>query len=201
VIGALRGKLLDVAANGDHAAQLLLDVNGVGYNVTVSGRHAAALMRDEGTVSLAIHTHVREGAILLYGFPDQAERRTFEMLLTAHGVGPALGVAILGMLTPSELMRALATGDIDALTAVPGVGKRTAQRLQLELAQHVDLSSNAAGGEAGTDESVTLSEVREALATLGYDPEEIRTATTLLPIGEPVEVLLREALNQLATNR
>jgi Holliday junction DNA helicase RuvA len=177
-----------------------LDVNGVGYDVTVSARHAADLRAQRGTVQLAVHTHVREGAIQLFGFPDRAERRAFEMLLSAHGVGPALAMAILGVLPPDALGRALATGDLDALTAVPGVGKRTAQRLQLELAQRLDLSGSGANDDK-EEASVAMAEVREALSSLGYGPEEIRHATAALPSDEPVEVLLRLALNTMAVGR
>jgi Holliday junction DNA helicase RuvA len=200
VIGALRGEIADIDASGDHAAQVLLDVNGVGYDVTVSARHAADLRAQRGTVQLAVHTHVREGAIQLFGFPDRAERRAFEMLLSAHGVGPALAMAILGVLPPDALGRALATGDLDALTAVPGVGKRTAQRLQLELAQRLDLSGSGANDDK-EEASVAMAEVREALSSLGYGPEEIRHATAALPSDEPVEVLLRLALNTMAVGR
>lgn len=200
MIGALRGEIADIDASGDHAAQVLLDVNGVGYDVTVSARHAADLRAQRGTVQLAVHTHVREGAIQLFGFPDRAERRAFEMLLSAHGVGPALAMAILGVLPPDALGRALATGDLDALTAVPGVGKRTAQRLQLELAQRLDLSGSGANDDK-EEASVAMAEVREALSSLGYGPEEIRHATAALPSDEPVEVLLRLALNTMAVGR
>lgn len=201
MIGALRGEILDLEANGDHAAQVLVDVNGVGYDVTVSGRHAAELRSHRGSVQIAVHTHVREGAIQLYGFPDKAERHTFEMLLSAHGVGPALAMAILGVLPPTALHHALATGDLDALTAVPGVGKRTAQRLQLELAQRLDLVGTPGLDPSGQEPNVALAEVREALSSLGYSPEEIRHATAALPNDEPVEVLLRLSLDSMAATR
>lgn len=201
MIGALRGEILELDAAGDQSVQLILDVHGVGYDLTISGRLASVLRGSTGPVSVAVHTHVREGAIQLYGFPDQAERRTFEMLLSAHGVGPALAMAILNMLPPTALMRALATGDLDALTAVPGVGKRTAQRLQLELAQRLDVTPDVAAGAASEVDPVALSEVREALAALGYGLDEIRRATAELESDGPVEVLLREALNSLAPSR
>lgn len=200
MIGALRGEIADIDASGDHAAQVLVDVNGVGYDVTVSARHAAELRTQRGTVQLAVHTHVREGALQLFGFPDKAERRAFEMLLSAHGVGPALAMSILGVLPPEALSRALATGDLDALTAVPGVGKRTAQRLQLELAQRFDASLPGIS-DAGEEATVAMAEVREALSNLGYGPDEIRHATAALPSDEPVEVLLRLALNTMAAGR
>jgi Holliday junction DNA helicase RuvA len=201
MIGALRGEIVDLEANGDHAAQVIVDVNGVGYDVTVSARHAAELRSQRGIVQLAVHTHVREGAIQLFGFPDKIERHTFEMLLSAHGVGPALAMAILGVLPPPALTRALASGDLDALTAVPGVGKRTAQRLQLELAQRLDVGSSSGADADEQETGVALAEVREALASLGYSADEIRNATAELPSDEPVEVLLRLALNVMAIPR
>jgi Holliday junction DNA helicase RuvA len=201
MIGFLRGDVVDLEATGEHAAQLIVDVHGVGYLVTVSARHAAQLRTATNGASLAIHTHVREGAIQLYGFPDSSERNAFELLLSAHGVGPALAMAILGALPPAELFQALGSGDLALLTAVPGVGKRTAQRLQLELGQNLNL--------AGLNLSVTeldespraLREVHEALETLGYGPDEIRRATKELDEKLSTELLLREALNALAPTR
>lgn len=201
MIGALRGEILNLEVEGDHSVAMILDVHGVGYDVSISARLAARLRAASGPVSIAVHTHVREGAIQLYGFGDQSERHTFEMLLSAHGVGPALAMAILSTLTSEELMRALAVGDLDALTAVPGVGKRTAQRLQLELAQRVDVVPKSIDEESSERETVAFAEVREALAALGYGPDEIRRATADLGREQPVEVLLREALNSLASPR
>jgi Holliday junction DNA helicase RuvA len=124
------------------------------------------------------------------------------MLLSAHGVGPALAMSILGVLPPTTLMRALSTGDLDALTAVPGVGKRTAQRLQLELSQRVEVTSiTSSTTSLDAASSVALTEVREALASLGYSVEEIRRATSALSDDAPVEMLLREALNLLAPTK
>jgi Holliday junction DNA helicase RuvA len=175
VIGFLRGDVVDLEATGEHAAQLIVDVHGVGYLVTVSARHAAQLRTVKTGASLAIHTHVREGAIQLYGFPDA--------------------------LPPAELFQALGSGDLALLTAVPGVGKRTAQRLQLELGQNLNLDTlNLSISEL--DESPrALHEVHEALETLGYGPDEIRRATKELDETLSTELLLREALNALAPTR
>src|ERR1019366_8058563 len=101
VIGALRGEILELEAGGDQSVQMILDVHGVGYDVSISSRLASTLRAAAGPVSIAVHTHVRESAIQLYGFTDQAERHTFEMLLSAHGVGPALAMAILNTLPPT----------------------------------------------------------------------------------------------------
>jgi Holliday junction DNA helicase RuvA len=201
MIGSLRGDVVDLESTGEHAAQLIVDVHGVGYLVTVSARHAAQLSSSKIGASLAIYTHVREGAIQLYGFPDASERSAFELLLSAHGVGPALAMAILGALPPAALFRALGAGDLAALTAVPGVGKRTAQRLQLELGQRLDLETSKLLPPSSPEVSSTLRDVHEVLESLGYGPEEIRRATTELDETQPTELLLREALNVLAPTR
>jgi Holliday junction DNA helicase RuvA len=201
MIGSLRGDVVDLESTGEHAAQLIVDVQGVGYLVTVSARHAAQLSTSKIGASLAIHTHVREGAIQLYGFPDASERNAFELLLAAHGVGPALAMAILGALPPAALFVALSSGDLASLTAVPGVGKRTAQRLQLELGQRLNLETSNVVAPGSDEVSHALRDVHEALTMLGYAPEEIRQATKELDETQPAELLLREALNALAPTR
>jgi len=201
VIGSLRGDVVDLESTGEHAAQLIVDVHGVGYLVTVSARHAAQLSISKIGASLAIHTHVREGAIQLYGFPDASERHAFELLLSAHGVGPALAMAILGALPPASLYQALGSGDLVALTAIPGVGKRTAQRLQLELGQRLVLDTAPTSADGPDEPSHALRDVHEALAMLGYGPEEIRRVTRELDEQLSTELLLREALNALAPTR
>src|SRR5207249_5245235 len=118
--------------------ELLVEVGGVGYRVSVPPATLAAAALGE-PVFLHVHTHVREDALILFGFPARAERVCFEALLGAHGVGPALALAILSALSPDALYRALATDDAEALTAVPGVGKKTAARLLLELKARLDL--------------------------------------------------------------
>jgi Holliday junction DNA helicase RuvA len=201
MIGSLRGEVIDLEPSGDHAFQLIVEVNGVGYLVTVSNRHAAQLASAIGTTSIAVHTHVREGAIQLFGFPDSDERRAFELLLSAHGVGPALAISILGALPPVALFQAIRSGDLDALTAVPGVGKRTAQRLQLELGQRLDLDAAVIEAAIAPEASLTLRDVQAALAALGYGTDEIRLATKELDDALSTEILLRQALSALATSR
>jgi Holliday junction DNA helicase RuvA len=201
MIGSLRGDVVDLESTGEHAAQLIVDVHGVGYLVTVSARHAAMLSTDKIAASMAIHTHVREGAIQLYGFPDARERNAFELLLSAHGVGPALAMAILGALPPAALFQALGSGDLAALTAVPGVGKRTAQRLQLELGQRLELETTKLLPVGLPEFPHSLRDVHEALESLGYGPDEIRHATADLDATQPTELMLREALNALAPTR
>lgn len=201
MIGSLRGVVLHRLP----PAEVLLEVGGVGYRVTVGAAALAAANLGE-PLFLHVHTHVREDAIVLYGFVTADERRCFEALLAAHGVGPALALAILSALSPAGLHRALATGDIDALTAVSGVGRKTAARLLIELRSEVfdglagiDGIDGAPG--AGDDTAAALTEVRAALAGLGYGPDEVRHAMRQLPLDARVEDLLTSALKQLASAR
>ena len=159
------------------------------------GRHHGASSTALGApVFLHVHTHVREDAIVLYGFATGDERACFEALLGAHGVGPALALAILSSLSPVSLRRAVATDDVDALTIVPGVGKKTAARLLLELKSRLDLPEGepdlvlaALNGNGAT----ARAEVKAALAGLGYGADEVRDAVRELPDDGAVEDLLR----------
>jgi Holliday junction DNA helicase RuvA len=204
VIGSLRGTLLDRSPSGE----LLVEVGGVGYRVACGAATVSAAGDLGGPVFLHVHTHVREDAIVLYGFATRDERACFEALLGAHGVGPALALAILSAHSPASLRRALATDDVDALTMVPGVGKKTAARLLIELKSRLDFDGEdgpdlVAIGLAvnGNGQGSARAEVRAALAGLGYGPDEVRDATRDLTDDGPVEELLRSALKQLATVR
>lgn len=198
MIGSLRGVLLDRSLDGE----VLVEVAGTGYRVQVPAS-AHRVLGDLGSqVFLHVHTHVREDAIVLFGFPERDERACFEALISTHGVGPALALAILSVHSPSALRRVLATDDVDALTLVPGVGKKTAARLLLELKARLDLPDSdldlvAIGGGAPSPRA----EVRAALAGLGYGTEEVREALRDLPEDGAVEDLLRSALRQLAGAR
>jgi holliday junction DNA helicase RuvA len=192
VIGSLRGTLLDRSASGE----ILLEVAGVGYRVLVAPPALVELGERGSTVLVHTHLHVREDALTLYGFPTAEERRCFEALLGAHGVGPALALAILSVHRPDALQRALADDDVDALCLVPGVGKKTAARLLLELKARLDLPVEPLlPGEstAGT----ARAEVREALLTLGYVPDEVREVLRDLPPDGDVGLLLKDALGRL----
>ena len=137
MIGSLRGVLTERRPLGDAAVDLVVDVGGVGYRLVVAPRTAAGLLLGH-EAAFAVHTHVREGAITLYGFASSEERTAFELLLGAHGVGPGLALAILGIHDPGELAEVIATGNVDALRLVPGVGQKTAARLLLELQARFD---------------------------------------------------------------
>lgn len=204
MIGSLRGTLIDRSAKGD----VIIDTaSGVGYKVTVTPATLAAMGELGATVFLHVHTHVREDALVLFGFPHRDERVCFELLLGAHGVGPALALAILTAHTPGSLRTAVATDDADALTLVPGVGKKTAARLLIELKSRLespDLELASAGvvaapGALGAS-SVSLdggdarADVRAALGELGYGTEEVRAVLRKLPADGDSKTLLRQAL-------
>ena len=204
MIGSLRGVVLDrLPATGAHGAggpggggEVLVEAGGVGYRVTVTPATLAGADVGE-PVFLHVHTHVREDALVLYGFAGRDERRCFEALLGAHGVGPALALAIVSALGPPALHRALAGDDVDALTAVPGVGRKTAARLVLELKSRLDVATGSPGdGPAGPG---PRSEVRAALSGLGYGSDEVHDAVRDLPDDGDVEDLLKAALRRLAT--
>jgi Holliday junction DNA helicase RuvA len=210
MIGSLAGKVGEYVSIGDTVAEIVVDVAGVGYLVSVTTATASSTNGVGAEVKLAVHTHVRDGAITLYGFATPAERHAFELLLGAQGVGPALALAILGVHGPEDLAEIVANDDLASLTHVPGVGRKTAERLLVELRSRVaDLTAAAgrsalsasrpqpsAGGERGE-----LAEVRAALAALGYSPEEVRAALSDMPPEGSVEELLRAALRGLAPRR
>jgi holliday junction DNA helicase RuvA len=201
VIGALCGQLAALD-DAEASATALVDVAGVGYEVVVSSRHAEGLGSVGDPVRIAVHTHVREGAITLYGFPSRAERRLFELLISAHGIGPALALGILSVHSPESLAAAVVSADVDALCLVPGVGKKTAQRLLVELAGRIgDGAAVSSGRVAEGVDAVASAELREALGALGYAPEEIRVAVERVGNDGSVEELLREALFELAPRR
>ena len=201
MIGSLRGTLLDRSLSGE----ILVEVGGVGYRVQ-AGPATSARLGDLGAEVFAwIHHHVREDADTLYGFASKDERDAFEALLGAHGVGPALAMAILSVHPPVNLARVLADDDVAALCLVPGVGKKTAARLLIELKAKLDVPLSDVVVVPGADGGVgatpsARADVRDALAELGYGPEEIAEATRELPDGDP-GVLLKEALRRLAGAR
>jgi Holliday junction DNA helicase RuvA len=200
VIGWLSGKLLARTADGE----LLVDVHGVGYRVSVPAPLLVTAGEQGAEVALHIHTHVREDAIVLYGFASTEERRCFEALLSAHGVGPSLALAVLCALRPADLVRAVLDEDLDTLCAVPGVGRKTAARLVLDLRTRLELPEFSGGGAPGAVSSGPAEprgEVRAALVELGYGPEEIRRALHEIPDDAAVEEMLRHALRELAGAR
>jgi holliday junction DNA helicase RuvA len=197
MIGSLRGVLADRPAPGE----VIVDVGGVGYRASVPTSLLANLGRNGSEVFLHVHTHVREDAIVLFGFAHADERRCFEALLGAHGVGPSLALAILSSMSPAALSTAVLEDDIDALCQVPGVGKKTAARLLLELKARLDLPTLGGDGPSGAAGDSPRGEVRAALVELGYGPDEIRGVLDVVDDGEPVEEMVRSALRELARSR
>jgi Holliday junction DNA helicase RuvA len=199
VIGLLRGSVVLHSAEGE----VIVCVAGVGYRVTVTPTTAATLMAGGPSTeaTLYVHTHVREDAIVLYGFLHDDERRCFEVLLGSHGVGPALALAIMAVLSPASLSTAVLEDDIETLCSVPGIGRKTAARLLIELKSRLDLPDLSAalpGSHSGSVSRTSRSEARAALSELGYAPEEIRGALDGLRDDVGVEEMLRLALRELA---
>ncbi len=188
MIGRLSGKVASV--RGD---RLVLDVNGVGYEVSINAKVAAGLVGPGEPVVIWTHLHVREDAMILFGFPGEGDRDLFRVLLGAQGVGPKVALAMLGAFSADALRRAVATEDADALAQVPGIGKRTAQKIIL------DLKPKLADIEADVLEiSAPGSQVREALETLGYAASEIRTVLPSIDPELAVAEQVRQALKALA---
>ena len=200
MIGSLRGVLLDRLPKGE----LLLEVGGVGYRVTVpTGTMADAGARGSA-VFLHVHTHVRDDAIILYGFGTRDERDCFETLISAHGIGPSVALAILSTHRPDQLRRIVSAEDVDALVMVPGIGKKTAIRLMVDLRARLDLDDDATMGDVVSLPSARSSaraEVQAALSSLGYDPEEVRLAMRDLSEDDGPEAMLKAALRQVAALR
>lgn len=201
MIGSLRGTLVHRTAA---RSEVTVEVGGVGYRVTVAPRTLAALGATGSEARLHTHTHVREDALALFGFATAEERDCFEALVGARGVGPTLALAILSVHAPAELRRVLAEGDLDALTLVPGVGRKTAARLAIELKSRLDLPDDGESPAAGLNGDVgpgARADLRAALAGLGYGADEVASVLRELPAEGDVEVLLRSALSLLAAAR
>lgn len=201
MIASLRGKILE-----KHPNRIVVDVNGVGYEVFVPLSTFYGLGDLGSEIAVRIHTHVREDALLLYGFVTLLEQELFERLIGIGGIGPKLALAVLSGIEPMELIGAIERGDVARLTAIPGVGKKTAERLVVELRDKMpavlpggDADAEPRGG-AGTVKADLVS----ALANLGYSrPEAERGVDKALredPAGR-FEDLLRRSLQLLSGAR
>ena len=185
------------------AGEVMVEVAGVGYRVTVAPATSTMVGEIGEDVFLHIHHHIREDAQTLYGFLTHEERVCFEGLIAAHGVGPSLGLAILSVHDPAALRLILATDDLQALCIVPGVGKKTATRLLVELKSSLDLGEvdlTTVHTPAGPVVRSERDDVREALAGLGYSGDEINRAMADLPTEGEVSELLTTALRSLASS-
>jgi holliday junction DNA helicase RuvA len=202
MIGSLRGRLLHRGAG-----EVVVEVGGIGYVVVVSPTTVVALGEVGDEAFVWVHHHVREDAETLYGFSTRDEKVTFEALLGAHGVGPSMALAILSVHAPAALVRILADDDVAALCLVPGVGKKTAARLLVELKSRLDVPDSGAvptvtgPGLSAVGPATAVTDVRDALAGLGYSPDEIRAVTSDLADDGDAADMLRRALRQLASPR
>ncbi len=209
MIARLKGIIERIDADG-----AVIDVNGVGYLVFASGRTLSRLAVGEAAV-LEIETHVREDHIHLYGFFDKAEQDWFRLLTTVQGVGAKVGLAMLGILSPDELLQAIAAADKTAITRAPGVGPKLATRILSELKDKVgDLALGAAamgarasgpdgsGQAAMTNAPTAVADAASALINLGYGPSEalgaVSRAAGQLGEGAKVEALIQGGLKELA---
>jgi len=195
VIRSLRGRLAALEPDG-----VVVEVGGVGLLVRVSATTARALPRAGEEVRLHAHLVVREDALDLYGFADRGERDLFEAFLGVSGVGPRIALAICGLDAPDALRLALARGDAAVIQRASGVGKRTAERVVLELRDRMALSQN--GGPAGPAVALGAADAfiaaRDGLLALGFRAEEVEAALADAPAGEfDPEALLRHALGKL----
>ena len=165
MIALLRGSLVEKTAN-----RLIVDVNGVGYDVLVPLSTFYVLGEPGAAVTLRIHTHVREEVIALYGFATRLEQDLFERLIAINGIGPKLALAVLSGIEPVELIRAVRTQDVARLTGIPGVGKKTAERIGLELKDRLPSSLQALepAPAASTPGDQLRDDLLSALINLGY---------------------------------
>jgi Holliday junction DNA helicase RuvA len=197
MIGQLRGRLAEKRPN-----QVLLDVGGVGYLVFVPLSTYAALGDLHAEVTLLIHTHVREDALTLYGFISSREKHLFELLLSASGVGPSLALKILSGMNVEELVPAIRGSDLERLTKIPGVGRKTAERMVVELKDKLEAVTVLAEKPAAPSRAGVEADVISALVNLGYDGRTAETAVVEAKREAGVsnfEKLLRGALHALTT--
>jgi holliday junction DNA helicase RuvA len=173
MIGLLRGRLLEKRPN-----QVILDVGGVGYLVAVPLSTFAALGELHAEVTLLIHTHVREDALALYGFLSAREKHFFELLLGASGVGPSLALKILSGMNVEDLVPAIRTGDLVRLTKIPGVGRKTAERIIVELKDRLEAIAKEVDKPAAPSPAGAEADVQSALVNLGYDERTVDKAVS-----------------------
>ena len=199
MIGFLRGRVIE-----KHPDRLLVDVAGVGYEVAVPLSTFYALPDPGGDVALRVHTHVREDQLALYGFATLLEQQLFERLIGVSGIGPRLALAALSGIEPMDLVRAIRTNDIARLTRIPGIGKKTAERMGLELKDKLPAAAVAtvAGVPATPSDEDARADLLSALVNLGYQrvsaEKALEGAFAGLGRTASFEAILRHALKTLA---
>jgi Holliday junction DNA helicase RuvA len=195
MIAHLRGKLL-----AKHPNQAIVETSGVGYDVTISVPTFSDLPAIGSEVALVIHTHVREDALALYGFLRSSEKLLFEKLITVSGIGPKLAITILSGMPADEMVRAIRGNDVARLTRIPGIGKKTAERMVLELRDKLPEAGPVAL-PATPSISALEEDVLSALANLGYQraaAEKALALATKSGKGGAFDALFREALAALS---
>ena len=198
MIAQLRGRILEKQPN-----RIVLDVNGVGYDVSVPLSTFYGLGDSGADIILRIHTHVREDALALYGFATLLEQELFERLIGISGIGPKVALAVLSGIEPAELMRAIERADVARLTGIPGIGKKTSERIVLELKDRLPravVAATSPGAAAAPPDSVR-DDVLSALLNLGYHrplaEKAVESAIKAAPDGG-FERTLKQALRELA---
>ena len=198
MISHLRGTLLEKQPN-----RVIVDVNGVGYDVHVPLSTFYEMAEPGAEIVLRIHTHVREDALLLYGFATVLELKIFERLISVSGIGPKLALAVLSGIEPNELVSAIRTANVARLTGIPGIGKKTAERIGLELKDKMAsiIPADVAASPASATSETLRTDVLSALMNLGYHrPLAERAVDAALKhgTGSSFEGVLRHALRELA---
>lgn len=192
MIAHLRGKLL-----AKHPNQAVVETAGVGYDVTISVPTFSDLPGTGGDVALHIHTHVREDTIALYGFLRSPEKTLFEKLITVSGIGPKLAITILSGMAADEMVNAIRGNDIARLTRIPGIGKKTAERMVLELRDKLPVEKH---GEMAATPALTPVEedVLSALVNLGYQRAAAEKAMSTVSRNGQFDNMFRQALTALS---
>ncbi len=193
MIASLRGALLESGPEG-----VVIEAGGVGYAVITSAAAQRSLPSLGATAFLLVHTHAsQDGPLQLFGFADAEERRLFETLLSVQGVGPRVALAILSGLSTGDLVRAVSAGDLATLTKIRGVGRKTAERITVELRDKIGMGEGAAGSASALPGSVPagrIGEVHAALTALGYRPSEFDALLAKLDEKQHVTDLIKQAL-------
>jgi Holliday junction DNA helicase RuvA len=196
VIAYLRGRLLE-----KHPNRVVIDVQGVGYDVQVPVSSFYGMTEPGGDIALRVHTHVREDAIALFGFATARELEIFERLIAVSGIGPKLALAVLSGIEPDDLVQAVQRADIARLTAIPGVGKKTAERIALELKDRLASLTAPAQGTAAPGTDSLREDLLSALLNLGYHRPAAEKAIDVAlsaGAGASFEAALRAALKRLS---
>lgn len=181
---------------------IIMDVNGVGYRVQIPFSTYYELPAEGKEISLQIYTHVKEDAIHLYGFRSLVEKNCFQLLLSVSGIGPKLGKDILSNIQAGDLVRAVSQGNLARLSAIPGIGKKTAERMVLELRSKIVKLEQFEAATEGTRSSTTSAitdDVASALVNLGYKEGLVRKVLSEmdLPAGAAMEEILKMSLKLL----